>query len=73
MLAEAIIENDEMRIVNFSMAPFISGKHWKVNIEPIEEIIDKVEENDFIFSIVSTPMEVKESVEFLRRDDANER
>ena len=37
MLADAIIKNDEMIIINFPRAVFY-GKHWKVNIEPIEEI-----------------------------------
>ena len=39
MLAEVYIENNEMRIVNFPKDVF-KGKHWKINIEPIEEIKD---------------------------------
>ncbi len=39
MLAEAIIENDEMRIVKFPREAF-RGKRWTVNIEPIREITD---------------------------------
>ena len=37
MLAEEIIENDEMRIVKFPREAF-RGKHWTVNIELIREI-----------------------------------
>jgi len=40
MLAEAYIENNEMRIVNFPKDAF-NGKHWMINIEPIEEIKDE--------------------------------
>lgn len=39
MLAEAYIENDRMLVVNFPKDKF-KGHHWKVNIEPIEEIKD---------------------------------
>jgi len=42
MLAEAYIENNQMRVINFSKE-FLSGKHWKVNIEPIEELKDGFE------------------------------
>ncbi len=41
MLAEAIIENDEMRIVKFPREAF-RGKRWTVNIEPIREITENV-------------------------------
>ena len=40
MLAEAYIENNEMRVVNFPKDAF-NGKHWRINIEPIEEIKDE--------------------------------
>lgn len=46
MLADAYIKNNEMRIVNFPKDKF-KGRHWKVNIEPIEEIKD--EENEGVF------------------------
>ncbi len=39
MLAEAYIENNEMRVINYPKKAF-KGKHWKINIEPIEEIKD---------------------------------
>ncbi len=37
MLAEAIIENNEMKIINFPKGIFKS-KHFKVNIEPVKEM-----------------------------------
>ena len=46
MLAEVYIENDEMRIVNFPKGIF-KGKHWKINIEPIEEIKDDEKSDAF--------------------------
>ena len=45
MLAEAYIENNEMRVINFPKDAF-KGKHWKINIEPIEEIINKDNDHD---------------------------
>ena len=40
MLAEAYIENNEMRVINFPKDAF-KGKHWKINIEPIEEMTNE--------------------------------
>ncbi len=37
MLAEAYIKNDEIRVINFPQKAF-KGNHWKISIEPIEEI-----------------------------------
>jgi len=62
MLAEAYIENNEMRVINFPKNAF-KGKHWKINIEPIEEIKDDetinvfnefvgILDNDFIINDV---------------------
>jgi len=45
MLAEAYIENNEMRVINFPKDAF-KGKHWKINIEPIEEIINEEDSHD---------------------------
>ena len=42
MLAEAYIENDEIRIIHFPKNIFKGKKHWKVNIEPIEEIKENI-------------------------------
>ncbi len=41
MLAEVYIENNEMRVINFPKDVF-KGKHWKINIEPINEIKDEI-------------------------------
>jgi hypothetical protein len=73
MLAEAIIENNEMKIINYSKAIF-KGKHWKINIEPIEEIIDNVEDKeDFIAFMVEHPITTAKDIEFCSRTEANER
>ena len=72
MLAEAYIENDEMRIINFPKNVF-KGKHWKVNIEPIEEIKDEIIRDDFISSIVLNPVNISTDISFLSRTEANER
>ena len=40
MLAEAYIKNGQMLVVNFPKDKF-KGKHWKVDIEPVEELEDK--------------------------------
>ena len=73
MIAEAIIENNEMKIFNFPVKDFTAREHWTVNVELVEKIIDNYDENDFISLIVSNPMKVCESVEFLQRDEANAR
>ncbi len=39
MITEAYIENNQMRVINFPKE-FLKSKHWKINIEPIEEIKD---------------------------------
>ncbi len=49
MLAEAYIENNEMRVINFPKNIF-KGKHWKVNIEPIEEIRDIIGNHEFVYT-----------------------
>jgi hypothetical protein len=41
MLAEAYIENNEMRVINFPKDAFIKSNHWKINIEPIEEMVNE--------------------------------
>ncbi len=43
MLAEAIMEKGEIKIINFPREKF-NGKHWKFNIESIEEIKDDVKD-----------------------------
>ncbi len=73
MFAEAIIEDNEMRIINFPKDPFLTGKHWKINIEPVEKIIDEIEEPDFISLIVSSPIKVTQSIDFFQRDEAHAR
>ena len=72
MLAEAIIENNEMKIINYSKKLF-KGHHWKVNIEPIEEIKDETGKNDFIALMVQTPVDVSTKVNFLSRESVHER
>ncbi len=39
MIAEAYIENSQMRVVNFPKE-FLKSKHWEINIEPVKEIND---------------------------------
>ncbi len=39
MLAEAIMDHNEIKIINFPKNQF-KGNHWKLNIESIEEIKD---------------------------------
>ena len=67
MYAEAIIENNEMRIINFPKNAF-KGRHWKINIEPIEEIKD-----DFISTMTKTPIPVSKEITFFTRESANAR
>jgi hypothetical protein len=43
MLAEAIMEHNEIKIIKFPKNKF-KGKHWKLNIESIEEIKDDIED-----------------------------
>ncbi|MEA3450298.1 MAG: hypothetical protein U9Q83_00175 [Bacteroidota bacterium] len=43
MLAEAIKEGNEIKIINFPQEKF-HGKHWRFNIESIEEIKDQVKD-----------------------------
>ena len=62
-----------MKIINYSKAIF-TGKHWKINIEPIEEIIDGVEnKEDFIEFMVAHPIAITNDIEFCSRIEANER
>ncbi len=49
MIAEAYIENNQMRVINFSKE-FLSSKHWKINIEPVEKINDKIEEQKLVYT-----------------------
>ena len=43
MLAEAIMEKGEIKIINFPRDKF-NGKHWRFNIESIEEIKDDIKD-----------------------------
>ncbi len=72
MLAEAYIENNEMRIINYPKDIF-TGHHWKVNIEPIEQIDDDINNDDFISLMTNTPVCVTEDINFLSREAVNER
>ena len=73
MIAEAYIENNEMRVVNFPKDAFMKAKHWKINIEPIEVIKDDDNLDDFISRMTQTPVIVSEDITFLSREVANAR
>ncbi len=49
MIAEAYIENSQMRVINFPKE-FLESKHWKINIEPIEKIKDNVDEQKLVYT-----------------------
>lgn len=70
MLAEAYIENNEMRVINFPKDAF-KGKYWKINIEPIEEIKDDIEENKN--SNFFDEFQINLTQYKFNRDEANER
>ncbi len=67
MLAEAYIENSQMRVVNFPKE-FLKSKHWKINIEPVEEINDELSDEDSIFGMwKDRVIDVNNSVRSLRK------
>ncbi len=53
MLAEAIMDHNEIKIIKFPKNQF-KGNHWKLNIESIEEIKDVEETKDIKLLIKET-------------------
>ncbi len=70
MLVEAVIENNEMKILNFPKNIF-KGTHFQVDIKPIK--IKKSNDNDFILNLINNPIQVPKDTVFLTREEANER
>ena len=68
MLAEAIIENNEMRVINFPK-DMLKCKHWQIDIKPIKEIVDD-NKNDLNYF---DKFQIDFSNYHFNRDEANER